>query len=277
MAVKISVISLASLGVLISVIAMLPSAGNGALWGFIHPWCEDQSAGILFPAVLALMALGAIFFIREGRKNAGRWILYQSWSILLAVLAFSISIYPLAATTRKAHDFIDVFRQRWTGAAENLTLNGLEFIKRVNPAEAAAIRFVNEKIPDQPCLAEFVGGRYDGWSSRFSIFTGIPDLMGWDEEDEWVGARLGSDLQQRRAAIQQIFRTTDASLAKKYLDAYGVRLVMVGMAEKYGPHEMKNSPNRNYPAEGLSKFSGFLPLIYKNPEVEIYYNPPSVN
>jgi uncharacterized membrane protein len=98
--------------------------------------------------------------------------------------------------------------------------------------------------------------------------------MGWDGHvKEWVTGRndLNEDVGQRFQATEQIFRTTDPKLAKKYLDAYGVRLVMVGTVERNGVPGRKGG----YPPEGLLKFSSFLPLIYKNPQVEIYYNPPS--
>jgi uncharacterized membrane protein len=161
------------------------------------------------------------------------------------------------------------------GYAESPTLNGLEFIGRDRPGEAAAMRFLNDHVPDQPCLAEFVGAGYNTWGSRFSIFTGLPALMGWDGHvHEWVEVRhQDDDIASRKSAEDLIFRTTDAGLAKKTLDAYGVRLVIVGMVERFGAA----ADRPGYPAAGLAKFSSFLPLIYKNPDVEIYYNPPAVN
>ena len=169
------------------------------------------------------------------------------------------------ATQRKCH-------WGWNGYVQKLTLNGLGYIKDENPYDGAAIRFLNERVPDQPCLVEFVGEGYNSWGSRVSIFTGLPALMGWDGHvGEWVGARLGSDIRNRFDATEQIFRTTDSHYAKRMLDAYGIRLVMVGTVERHGVPGRKGG----YPAEGLSKFQGFLPLIYKNAEVEIYYNPPS--
>jgi uncharacterized membrane protein len=121
---------------------------------------------------------------------------------------------------------------------------------------------------------EFVGEGYNSWGSRFSIFTGIPALMGWDGHvKEWIGSQPGmnSDIEKRFAATDEIFREKDPVVAKKYLDAYGVRLVMVGTVERFGVPGRKGG----YPPEGLAKFSSFLPLIYKNPQVEIYYNPPA--
>ena len=98
--------------------------------------------------------------------------------------------------------------------------------------------------------------------------------LGWDGHvGEWVGARQGQDIRDRFNATERIFRTTDPQEAKKVLDAHGVHLVVVGPLERQGVPGRKGG----YPAEGLEKFRGFLPLIYKNPQVEIYYNPPSEN
>ena len=269
---QILVISVAAFLMMVSLLSLILQLGFGTGIPFAQSWIEIMGTSFMLPMVLTLILIASFYFLFEKERNIGRKLLFGSWSALFIVLLVMISVYPVAATMRKCHDFFDVFRQRWVGYVEPPTLNGLEFIQRVNPADAAAIRFLNEHIPDQPCLMEFVGEGYNSWGSRFSIFTGIPALMGWDGHvNEWVGARQGDDIRNRRNANETIFETTDVSLAKKYLDAYGVRLVMIGTVERNGVPGRKGG----YPQAGLDKFSTFLPLIYKNPEVEIYYNPPT--
>jgi uncharacterized membrane protein len=130
---------------------------------------------------------------------------------------------------------------------------------------------LNDRVSGQPCLIETVGLGYNSWGSRYSIFTGIPALMGWDGHvSEWVGATESERIRLRRAATEEIFNTTDRERAKSLLDAYGVRLVVVGPLEKG-----MLDPQKHYAAEGLAKFDGWLPLVYKNPGVSIYYNSPS--
>lgn len=257
-------------------LAVLPSAGYGTALAFLERTGKGLGTTVLLPALLSFMILAAAYLVWERRKDLGRRMLFQSWRTLLLVFGFMSALYPMCATTRKCHDFLDVFRRQWVSYVEPPTLDGLAYLPKANPYDAAAIRFLNEHIPDQPCLAEFVGEGYNSWGSRFSIFTGIPALMGWDGHvREWLTGRPGmdADINQRFQATEQIFRTADPRLAKRYLDAYGVRLVMVGTVERYGVPGRKGG----YPAEGLAKFQGFLPLVYKNPEVEIYYNPPSAN
>ncbi len=269
---KKSMIGIAIFLMAVSLVSLILQMGLGNGVPFLQSWIGTIETGFTVPVVLTLVLITSHYFLFEKEKNLGRKLLFGSWSALFIILFLMISIYPVAATMRKCHDFFDVFRKQWVGYVEAPTLNGLEFIRRVNPGDAAAIRFLNEHIPGQPCLIEFVGEGYNSWGSRFSIFTGIPALMGWDGHvNEWVGARQGDDIRNRRNANEIIFGTTDVSLAKKYLDAYGVRLVMIGTVERNGVPGRKGG----YPQAGLDKFSTFLPLIYKNPEVEIYYNSPT--
>jgi uncharacterized membrane protein len=268
--------TLAALLLIASFLSLPQVADYGGFWALLQKWCGTFDLWFLFPAMLAAGLVFLGYLILEWKKDAGRRMFSLSWSSLIILLALAVSVYPLLAAERKCHGFFDGLRKQWVGYTENLTLDGLEYLPRETPYDAAAIRFLNDHVPDQPCLMEFVGEGYNSWGSRFSIFTGIPGLMGWDGHvHEWVTGqpKLGEDVDQRRRANELIFNTTDTALAKKYLDAYGVRLVMVGTVERHGVPGRKGG----YPAEGLAKFPSFLPLIYKNPEVEIYYNPPSAN
>ncbi|HTC20706.1 MAG TPA: hypothetical protein VK859_07660, partial [bacterium] len=215
--------------ILLAILPMLPPAPYGTLLALAQRWTGDFNIDVLFPALLALWIIGLFQLLWEKRKNAGRLMVFLSWRALLVAFGLMVLVYPVAATIRKCHGFFPTLRQQWTSYAENLTLNGLAYMPRVNPYDAAAIRFMNEHIPGQPCLLEFVGEGYNSWGSRFSIFTGIPALMGWDGHvKEWVSGRpdLDEDVTRRFQATEEIFRTPDPQLAKKYLDAYGVRLVM---------------------------------------------------
>jgi uncharacterized membrane protein len=84
-----------------------------------------------------------------------------------------------------------------------------------------------------------------------------------------VGSTEADRIRLRRATTEEIFNTTDKDRAKRLMDAYGVRLVVVGPLEKGAL-----DPQKHYDTDGLAKFEGWLPLIYKNPGVSIYYNSP---
>ncbi len=252
---------------------LIPLTEFGSILSIFKKWGSDFEAALLFPLLLAAGIVIGLNYLLDKRKNKGIYLAFSAWRILWVFLLALALVYPAAATWRKCHGFFEQNRRQWVGYAETPTLDGLAFISKDNPLDAAAIRFLNERVPGQPCLVEFVGAGYNTWGSRFSIFTGIPALMGWDGHvHEWVGKKQDQDISERRSATETIFTTNDINLAKKTLDAYGVRLVMVGTVERNGIPGQKTG----YPQEGLDKFSKFLPLIYKNPGVEIYYNPPAV-
>jgi hypothetical protein len=265
---KLSPVWAGVLGVLGAPFFVLPmfQSSLGLLLDIFRHWGGVFAVDFFFPAAISLAVVGSVIFLNERQKNVGRELAFKTWKMVVVMLLVMVSLYPILASKRKAHWF-------WSDFKQHPTLNGLAYIVSESPFDGAAIRFLNERIPGQPCLVEFVGMGYNTWGSRFSIFTGIPALMGWDGHvREWLTGRPGSEaaISERFNATELIYRTTDIAQAKKALDDHGVRLIMVGSVERHGAPGVRGP----YPPEGLAKFAKFLPLIYKNPEVEIYYNPP---
>ena len=264
----------AVIGIPWGIVLLLPLVAPffpGGLLGLLARKASDFGFSFLLPFQLSGVLLLGLLYFWEKRADLGRRLAGGTWKILLLLLLALISVYPVAGSWRKCHGFWPSIRANWIGYSETPTLNGLSFIRRNNRYDAAAIRFLNDRVSGQPCLIEAVGLGYNSWGSRYSIFTGIPALMGWDGHvSEWVGATESERIRLRRAATEEIFNTPDRERAKSLLDAYGVRLVVVGPLEKG-----MLDPQKRYAAEGLSKFDGWLPLVYKNPGVSIYYNSPS--
>ena len=228
-------------------------------------------AAFLFPSFVVIGAVLALEFIGNRQPGLGRRSFIMSWKALLVLMLALTAVYPLAGSWRKCHDFLPKWREERMGYKESPTLDGLSFIRHGDPYDAAAIRFLNEKVPGQPCLIETVGIGYNTWGSRFSIFTGIPALMGWDGHvGEWVGSTQSDNIRKRYNATEEIFNTPDRERARQLLRAYGVNLIVVGPLER-GILDSR----KGYSPAGLAKFEGWLPVIYKNPGVSIYYFDPA--
>lgn len=230
-----------------------------------------QSLGvkIVFPLTLAFFWVGGMAFWWWHKPGCGRKVLTAavfSWVIFL----FSCStVYPILATWRKCHGFLPESRARRLGYAETPTLNGLAYLKYANQADAAAIYFLNDKVFGQPVLVEAVGLGYNSWGSRYSIFTGLPAVMGWDGHvNEWVGRRLGYEIQSRFQAVERIYNSRNWRETEELLKKYGVSLVVVGPLEK-GEADAR----KRYDSIGIEKFEQHLPVLYRNPKVTIYYHP----
>ncbi|HET9869463.1 MAG TPA: hypothetical protein VFR02_03060, partial [bacterium] len=163
-------------------------------------------SGFLFPTAIVLIVMIAVDFLRERDPRRGLRSFRTGWGSLVLLLGAMALVYPLAGTWRKCHGFFSESRARAMGYHEAPTLNGLHYLAQVDPDDAAAIRFLNAHVPDQPCLIEAVGLGYNTWGSRYSIFTGIPALMGWDGHvREWVGQEEDREISMRYEATETIF------------------------------------------------------------------------
>jgi hypothetical protein len=173
------------IGIPWGIVLLLPLVGSffpGGFLGVFGRWASDFGISFLFPFQLSGVILLGFLYLWEKRADFGRHLAFGSWKVLLVLLLVLVSAYPVLGTWRKCHGFWPFDRIGRVGYPENPTLNGLTFIRRNNRYDAAAIRFLNEHVPGQPCLIEAVGLGYNTWGSRYSIFTGIPALMGWSCE-----------------------------------------------------------------------------------------------
>jgi len=228
-------------------------------------------AAVLFPLLLSIAVMFGVEYLGARTFDLGRRSFLTAWKSLLVLMLLLTAVYPLAGSWRKCHDFLPKWREEHLGFKESPTLDGLAFIRQRDPYDAAAIRFLNEKVPGQPCLIETVGIGYNTWGSRYSIFTGIPALMGWDGHvGEWVGSTQSDNIRKRYNATEEIFNTPDRERARQLLRAYGVNLIVVGPLER-GILDSR----KGYSPAGLAKFEGWLQVIYKNPGVSIYYFDPA--
>lgn len=108
-------------------------------------------------------------------------------------------------------------------------------------------------------LAEAVGGSYDSNYARYATHSGQPGLMGWPgHEGQWRGGNVDW---ARISDIEQLYSTTDWTVAQGILDKYDVRYVIVGDTERV-----------SYAVE-QSKFDEHLLVALQNPVVTIYQVP----
>jgi uncharacterized membrane protein len=93
------------------------------------------------------------------------------------------------------------------------------------------------------------------------MFTGNPDIVGWDYHQRQQRPGATEEILRRIADVQKAYGSTDARAAWEILHRYGVRYVVVGPLE------------RAYFPAGQAKWKpgiGFLwDVAYRNAGVEI--------
>jgi uncharacterized membrane protein len=107
-----------------------------------------------------------------------------------------------------------------------------------------AIRWMQDNINGSPVIVEGNTPEYR-WGSRFTIYTGLPGVVGWNWHQRQQRAVQQETVVTRRIAdIAEFYGTESYSTTKGFLEKYDVTYIIVGQLEK-----------AYYPGRGLDKFT----------------------
>lgn len=201
--------------------------------------------------------------IYELRRWRDRWQVV--WWIGLAALVLGAFMFPLTATSAKIQDRIST--------AAPHTLDGMAYMLTSEypdeggvvqlDAEYEAIRWVQENIAGTPVIVEANTPLYR-WGSRFSIYTGLPTVLGWDwHQTQQRGFSQVARIPTRQQDIKLFYLMDDRTIAEDFLREYKVEYVILGQLER-----------NYYPGAGLDKFERWegdlWQEVYRNEQTVIY-------
>jgi uncharacterized membrane protein len=111
-------------------------------------------------------------------------------------------------------------------------LNGINWIDRQRPDDAAAIRWLNLNIETgyQPVVLEANGDSYTDYE-RISTFTGLPTIAGWTVH-EWLWRGGYGPIAERAEEVKQVYEKPQGYLASEILKKYKVEYIVVGDLER---------------------------------------------
>ena len=210
----------------------------------------------------AAASLGWLLPALEDWRHSWRRI----WEVSLAIILAGVLLYPLTATLAKISDRI----------SEKAThsLDGMEFMKHSTymdewgemdlSQDYRAIRWLQENVDASPVIVEANLRNLYRWGSRFSIYTGLPGVVGWEWHQQQQRAVVpGSWISNRIAEIDKFYTTTDLEIARNFMNKYNVRYIILGQQER-----------GHYPGPGLNKFAEANGLlwreVYKDGDTQIY-------
>jgi hypothetical protein len=114
-------------------------------------------------------------------------------------------------------------------------------------ADYEGIQWLRHNVNGSPAIVEGRTPLYR-WGGRFSIYTGLPAVLGWDWHQTQQRGKLSFMVEQRGQAVDAFYTNPDVENARRFLRQYGVQYVIVGQVERW----------LYYPPAGIAKFDGCL-------------------
>jgi len=167
------------------------------------------------------------------------------FQIPLILLVFVGLLFPLLASKDKILDRMDPNAPK--------TLDGMKYMETSRYAmngidmdlgqDYRAIQWMQDNISGSPVILEAQAYEY-GWGNRYTIYTGLPGVVGWNYHQRQQRAILANnDVQSRVDEVNALYQSVDKNFVIETLNRYDVEYIVVGQLE----YAM-------YSYEGLSKF-----------------------
>ncbi len=252
----------------------------------------------LFAAAFALVLLTEVFFIHDvfgNRMNTIFKVYYQAWTLLaigggyaivrilafrpqlradrwripasaaLALLVVATVAYPIFGARARTEEF------QTPGS-----LDGLDFVRTVQPEEWRGITWVRDNVPAGTVVAEAPGCSYGEFygmpHDRVSTFAGVSTPLGWGgHESQWRGGSpaMVAALGPRGEEINRLYNTTDPADAAAIIDRYDIQYVYVGLFERAGYSTggigSDCKAGGGYNQAGLAKFDTMMDRAFATP------------
>ena len=243
------------LTVLVEVIVLVGDLGrmNTVFKFYLQVW-------VLF-AISAGASLG--WLLPEMEKWHPRWRL--AWEITGTVLVAGAALFLLVSGWDKIRDRVSA---RTPHAMDGMAyMQFAEYADNGQPftleQDYHAIRWMQTNVQGSPVIVEANTPEYR-WGSRFTIYTGLPGVVGWNWHQRQQRALTpGNWVTDRVDQVGQFYQTTDPAEARKFLERYNVRYIIVGLLERV-----------YFSGPGLDKFpdldGALWTKVYDDRETQIY-------
>lgn len=96
----------------------------------------------------------------------------------------------------------------------------------------AAIVYMQDYVVGSPVIVEGHTEEYR-WGSRFSVYTGLPSVVGWSWHIRQQDLLLdGANVDKRIDEVNNFYNTGDIQAAQDFLKEYEVQYIIVGDLER---------------------------------------------
>jgi YYY domain-containing protein len=190
------------------------------------------------------------------------WRLF--WQTAMILLISGAALFTVSGASAKMRD-------RWIIEAPH-TLDSMtymqyaqydDFGQRLDLNEDyRAIRWMQDHIQGSPVLVEANCVEYH-WCTRFTIYTGLPGVVGWNWHQRQQRGIMSTWVEQRVAEVGDFYNSIDINFFQNFLKTYDVKYIVVGQLER-----------AEYTPEGIAKFQQYKGkywrAIYRDGNTAIY-------
>ncbi len=204
--------------------------------------------------LLGISAAAALVWVMPAVNSAWKAGIAAVWQVVLVILLAGAFLYPLTASADKIRDRIS--------ASAPAGLNGDAFMQTSTYFDQGidmdlnqdyqAIQWMRNNILGSPVIVETNTVEYR-WGNRFTIYTGLPGVLGWNwHQRQQRGFLDYNGINNRLNEIPFFYQTTDVEEALGFLERYDVRYIVLGQMER-----------AYYSGAGLDKFELFDGVHWK--------------
>ncbi|MFN2148318.1 MAG: DUF2298 domain-containing protein [Anaerolineales bacterium] len=160
-----------------------------------------------------------------------RWL----WTASAVFLLFCAALYPITAAPARIRDRFSLLAPK--------TLNGMTYMKYIPQyselgydldldQDYEAIRWLQENVRGTPVIIEANVPEYR-FGSRFTIYTGLPGVLGWRWHQVQQRVSIGDQpVNERSFDILHFYLTPSTADAQEIIDRYDISYVVVGDLEQ---------------------------------------------
>ncbi|NJC98474.1 MAG: hypothetical protein FIB03_19435 [Anaerolineae bacterium] len=169
------------------------------------------------------------------------------WQTAMVLLVSGAALFTVTGASGKIRD-------RWIMEAPR-TLDAMTFMKyahyddfgrRLDLSEDyRAIRWMQDNVQGSPVIVEANCPEYR-WCTRFTIYTGLPGVVGWNWHQRQQRVFTATWVQDRVNGVGDFYNGIDIEFTLNFLKKYDVKYIVVGQLERAA-----------YDAEGIAKFEKF--------------------
>jgi YYY domain-containing protein len=176
------------------------------------------------------------------------------WQAAFFILVASAALFTLLGTA-------DKIRDRMAPNAPH-TLDGMAYMKYATyydmgvemdlEEDYQVIQWMQENIEGSPVILEGQAFEYR-WGNRYTVYTGLPGVVGWNWHQRQQRAILRDNrVQERVDAVGTFYLTEDLAYVVDFIEQYDVSYIVLGQLER-----------AFFPGPGLEKFAAYEGQLWK--------------